>query len=130
MHSVYRTVLLEDVIRIVNYCRNHTVKNGGLFEVYPDPDNNLFMIIVNSCSESDSKQQLRPLGAFYCNYAGLGVITIEEEDVHFDGAESRKRHVTAIKQVIDILLKKGFPGTHISFNDLPALKPPEEGYPK
>ena len=123
MHSVYRTALLEDVIRIVDYCRNHTVKNGGIFGVYPDPDENLFMIIVNSGSESDSKHQLRPLGAFYCNYAGLGVITIEEEDPHFDGAKSRKRHVAAVKQVIDILLKKGYPGTHISFNDLPALKP-------
>ena len=122
MHNVYRTASLENVIRIVEYCRNHTVKNGGLFEVYPDPDENLFMIIVNSCSESNSKH-FRPLGAFYCNYAGPGVITIEEEDSHFDGAKSRKRHVIAIKQVIDILLKKGFPGTHISFNDMPALKP-------
>ena len=123
MHSVYRTASLEDITRIVDYCRNHTVKKGGLFEVYPDPDENLFMIIVNSCSESDLNHQLRPLGAFYCNYAGPGVITIEEEDLHFDGAESRKRHVTATKQVIDILLKKGYPGTHISFNDLSALKP-------
>ena len=122
MHSVYRTASLEDVTRIVNYCQNNTVKNGGLFEVYPDPDENLFMVIVNSCSESDSKHQLRPLGAFYCNYAGPGVITIEEEDFHFDGTGSYKRHVTAIKQVIDILLKKGFPGIHISFNDMPALK--------
>ena len=122
MHSVYRTASLEDITRIVDYCRNHTVKKGGLFEVYPDPDENLFMIIVNSCSELDLNHQLRPLGAFYCNYAGPGVITIEEEDLHFDGAESRKRHVTATKQVIDILLKQGFPGVYISFNDMPALK--------
>ena len=122
MHSVYRTVPLEDVFRIVDYCRNYTVKNGGLFEVYPDPDENLFMIVVNSCSELDSMRQLRPLGAFYCNYVGPGVITIEEEDPHFDGAKSRKRHVTAIKQVIDILLKDGFPDTQIGFNDLPALR--------
>ena len=122
MHTVYRTAPLVDVIRIVDYCRHHTVKIGGLFEVYPDPDENLFMIIVNSCSESDSKYPLRPLGAFYCNYAGPGVITIEEEDPHFDGSESRKRHIAAIKQVIDILLKKGFPGVHISFNDMPFLK--------
>ena len=122
MHSIYRTASLKDVIRIINYCRNHTVKNGGLFEVYPDPDENLFMIVVNSCSESDSKRPFRPLGAFYCNYAGPGVISIEEEDPHFDGVKSRKRHVTAIKQVIDILLKKGFPGVHISFNDMPSLK--------
>ena len=124
MHSVYRTVSFENVIRIVDYCRSNTVKNGGLFEVYPDSDENLFMIIVNSCSEldSDSGYQLRPLGAFYCNYAGPGIITIEEEDLHFDGTESRVRHVTAIKQVIDILIKKGFPNVHISFNDMPALK--------
>ena len=122
MHSVYRTVPLEDVFRIVDYCRNYTVKNGGLFEVYPDPDENLFMIVVNSCSELDSMRQLRPLGAFYCNYVGPGVITIEEEDPHFDGAKSRKRHVTAIKQVIDILLKDGFPDTQIGFNDPPALR--------
>ena len=122
MHSVYRATSLQDVTRIVDYCRGHNIKNGGLFEVYPDPQKNLFMIIVNSCSESDSKHQLRPLGAFYCNYAGPGLITIEEEDPYFDGAESRKRHVTAIKQVIDILLKKGFPGMQISFNDMLALK--------
>lgn len=122
MHVVYRTTSFEDTIRIVDYCRNHNVKNGGLFEVYSDSDESLFMIIVNSCSELDSMRQLRPLGAFYCNYAGEGVITIEEEDPHFDGVDSRKRHVNAIKQVIDILLREGFPGTHISFNDLPALK--------
>ena len=122
MHSVYRTAPLEDVLRIIDYCRNHTVKSGGLFEVYPDPTESLFMVIVNSCSESDLKVQFRPLGAFYCNYSGPGVITIEEEDPHFDGAESRRRHITAIKQVIDILLKRGFPGTCISFNDMPALK--------
>jgi len=122
MHSVYRTAPVEDVFRIVDFCSSHTVKNGGLFEVYPDPGGNLFMVIVNSCSEMDSKHQSHPLGAFYCNYAGLGVITIEEEGPYFDGAESRRRHVTAIKQVIDILLAEGFPGTQISFNELPALK--------
>ena len=122
MHVVHCTAPLEDVLRIVEYCRNYNVKNGGLFEVYPDPGENLFMIIVNSCSEMDPDYELRPLGAFYCNYAGPGVITIENDDPHIDGAESRKRHVTAIKQVIDILLKEGFPETHISFNDLPALK--------
>ncbi|MBT5967772.1 MAG: hypothetical protein HOG61_00170, partial [Nitrospina sp.] len=51
-----------------------------------------------------------------------GIITIEEEDPHFDGVESRGRHVSAIKQVIDILLKEGFSGVKISFKELPALK--------
>ena len=122
MHCVYRTVSVEDVFRVVDFCSSHTVKNGGLFEVYPDPEGNLFMVIVNSCSALDSKHRFQPLGAFYCNYAGPGVITIEEEDLHFDGVESRRRHVTAIKQVIDILLAEGFPGVQISFNELPALK--------
>jgi len=122
MHSVYRTVSVEDVVRIVDFCSSHSAKNGGLFEVYPDPEGNLFMVIVNSCSALDSKHQSHPLGSFYCNYAGPGVITIEEEDPHFDGVESRRRHVTAIKQVIDILLAEGFPGTQISFNEWPALK--------
>ena len=122
MHSVYRTVSPEDVFRIVDFCGNNSVNNGGLFEVYPDSGGSLFMVIVNSCSEFDSKHRPHPLGAFYCNYAGPGVITIEEEDPHFDGVESRRRHVTAIKQVIDILLAEGFPGVQISFNELPALK--------
>jgi len=122
MHSVYRTASVEDVFRIVDFCSSHNIKNGGLFEVYPDSAENLFMIIVNSCSELDSKHRSHPLGAFYCNYAGPGVITIEEEDPHFDGVNSRRRHVTAIKQVIDILLAKGFPGTEISFKEFPVLK--------
>ncbi len=122
MHSIYRTASPEDVFRIVDFCSSNNVKNGGLFEVYPDSGGSLFMVIVNSCSEFDSKHRPHPLGAFYCNYAGPGVITIEEEDPHFDGVESRRRHVTAIKQVIDILLAEGFPGIQISFNELPALK--------
>ena len=122
MHSVYRTESPEDVFRIVDFCSSNTVKNGGLFEVYPDPGGSLFMVIVNACSKLDSKYRPHPLGAFYCNYAGPGVITIEEEDPHFDGVESRGRHVTAIKQVIDVLLAEGFPGVQISFNELPALK--------
>ncbi len=121
MHVVYKTVAPGEVDRIIAYCSHHNVKNGGLFEVYPGADGGLVMVIVNSCSESGPQGKLRPLGAFYLNYSGPGVISIEEEDPHFDGAESRKRHVTAIKQVIDILLKAGFPGNTIAFQDLPAL---------
>ena len=71
MHSVYRTASVEDVFRIVDYCSSYTIKNGGLFEVYPDPGANLFMVIVNSCSELDPRHRFRPLGAFYCNYGAL-----------------------------------------------------------
>ena len=122
MHSIYKAVPVEDVERILNYCHQHSVNNGGLFEVYPSPDSSMEMVIVNSCSEDAQENERRPLGAFYCNYSGPGVISIEDEDPHFDGAGSRKRHVKAIKQVIDILLQEGFPGTQIKFNDLPALK--------
>ncbi len=121
MHTVYKTVPPEDAERILEYCRANNVKNGGLFEVYPGPDGGLVMVIVNSCSESGPRNALRPLGAFYLNYSGPGVISIEEEDPHFDGSLSRRRHVAAIKQVIDLLLKEGFSGNTITFNDLPGI---------
>ena len=105
--------------RVVDYCRSASARNGGLFEVYSMPGEDMHMIVVNSSPGDDEK--FRPLGGFYCNYMRPGVISIEEDDPHFDGAESRKRHVAAIKQVIDIIIKQGFPGTNISFNNLPAL---------
>lgn len=122
MHAVCKAVSFEDVQRVIEYCQRHTVSNGGLFEVYPGPDPAMAMIIVNSCSREGPVDSLRPLGAFYCNFVAPGVISIEEEDPHLDGADSRKQYVKAIKQVIDIILEKGYPGTRISFNDLPALK--------
>lgn len=122
MHAVYKAVSFEDVQRVIAYCQDHTIQNGGLFEVYPGEGPHMVMMIVNSNSGEGPTNTFRPLGAFYCNFIAPGVISIEEEDPHFDGAESRKRHVKAIKQVIDILLDKGYPGARISFNDLPALK--------
>jgi hypothetical protein len=121
MHAVYKAVPLEDIQRVLDYCRSHMKNNGGLFEVYPGQDN-MEMVIVNACSGENGLKQLCPLGAFYCNFVAPGVISIEEEDPHFDGAKTRKRHVRAIKQVIDILLKEGHPGNEISFQDLSALK--------
>lgn len=108
--------------RVVDYCRSNSAQSGGLFEVYSMPGEDMHMIVVNSSSPDDKK--FRPLGGFYCNYMRPGAISIEEDDPHFDGAESRKRHVAAIKQVIDIIIKHGFPGTKISFDDLPALNLP------
>ena len=96
--------------------------HGGLFEVYASPGEDVHMVIVNACAEDGPSHQFRPLGAFYCNYMGPGIISIEEEDPHFDSVGSVKRHVAAIKQVIDLLLKEAYAGTTISFNDLPALK--------
>jgi hypothetical protein len=122
MHAVYKAVPLEDVQRIIDYCREHTTNNGGLFEVYPGPEDDMAMMIVNARSGEEPLSVLRPIGAFYCNFVGPGVISIEEEDPHFDGAESRKRHVRAIKQVIELLLQEGYPGNEISFKELPTLK--------
>ena len=121
MHQDYKDVSIEDMQRILAYCRHHSVKAGGLFEVYTTPGTDIHMVIVNSCSENGPLEQFRPLGAFYLNYTRLGAITIEVEDPHFDGMESRKRHVAAIRQVIDLLIEHAFPGTEISFNDLPGL---------
>ncbi|MFQ5450895.1 MAG: hypothetical protein ACE5E9_09715 [Nitrospinaceae bacterium] len=119
MHAVYRAVPFEDVSRILEYCRTNSVQNGGLFEVYPGPEGGMEMVIVNSSAEKGPAPNFRPLGAFYCNFVAPGVISLEEEDPHFDGVPSRKRHVKAIKQVIDILLHDAFPGTRIHFQDLP-----------
>ncbi len=122
LHTIYKSVPVEEVDRILAYCRAHTLQKGGLFEVYPGPDGFMHMVIVNSCSQDDPAGILRPLGAFYCNYHGPGIISIEDEDPDHDGMPTRRRHVQAVKQVIDILLQEGYPGTRIRFNDLPGLK--------
>jgi len=118
MHAVYKAVAVADIQRIIDYCRDHMKNNGGLFEVYPGPEDNMVLIVVNACSGEISFSALRPVGSFYCNFIAPGVISIEEEDPHFDGVDSRKRHVQAIKQVIDILLKEGYPGNKISITPL------------
>ncbi len=124
MHVKYAEISYEDARRILHYCQCNSVKDGGLFEPYSTPGQDLHLVIVNSCAESDpdATLKLRPLGGFYLNYMGPGIISIEEDDPHFDGAESRKRHVRAVKQVIDILIREGYPGVKIKFNDLPALQ--------
>ena len=121
MHTLYRDVSFEDAKRILDYCRDHTVQRGGLFEVYSTPGADTHMVIVNSSPESGPQDLFRPLGAFYINYLHTGSLTIENEDPEHDGMPSTKRHVAAIKQVLDILIKEAHPGVQISFNDLPAI---------
>lgn len=118
MHTVYKAIPTEDIDRIIAYCGEHTIQNGGLFEVYPGPDGMMKMIVVNSCAEDEPLEKFHPLGAFYCNYIGPGVISIEEEEPHHDGMPSTKRHIKAIKQAIDILIKEGYPGTKIGYKNL------------
>jgi len=121
MHTVYKEVSVEDAQRMLDYCRRHSVKEGGMFEVFSTPGQDIHMVIVNSCSEDEPLEKFRPLGAFYLNYLKPGTISIEEDDPHFDGAPARKYHVAAIRQVIDLLWEYAYPGHTLSFNDLPAI---------
>lgn len=98
MHTVYKALSPEEVNRIIAYCKQHTVKNGGLFEVYPDPETLVTMVVVNSRSED------KPVGTFYCNYLGPGIISLEEEDPDHDGMPSARRHIKALKQTIETLI--------------------------
>jgi hypothetical protein len=104
LHIVYKALPPADVERIITYCRIHTTQNGGLFEVYPSPDGLMTMVVVNSSPEEEPLKMFRPLGAFYCNYLGPGIISLDEEDPHHDGMPSAQCHITAIKQVIDNLI--------------------------
>ena len=117
LHTVYKALPIEDVERIIAYCQSHTIQDGGLFEVYPGPEGMMKMVVVNSAPEDEPLDKFRPLGAFYCNYLGPGIISLEEEDPHHEGMPSAKRHNKAIKQMIDILIRQGFPGTNIRYQD-------------
>lgn len=99
MHTVYKALDPEDVDRIIAYCKGHTIQKGGVFEVYPDGI--VTMVVVNS--EDEPLEKFRPLGAFYCNYLGPGIISLEEEDPGHDGMPSAQNHVKAIKRIIDNL---------------------------
>ncbi|MBI4382664.1 MAG: hypothetical protein HY579_01355 [Nitrospinae bacterium] len=122
MHNLYKNIAPEDMRRILDYCHRNTIKNGGLFEVYSTPGEDVHMVIVSSCSEDEPLERFRPLGAFYCNYLHPGSVSIEDEDPYHDGTPSTRRHVEAVKQVVDLLIQHGYPGVKIRFNDLPALR--------
>ncbi len=102
MHTVYKALAPEDVESIITYCQDHTIKNGGLFEVYPD--GLVTTIVVNSTDEP--MEQFHPLGAFYCNFLGPGIISLEEQNPILDSMSSVQSHTKAIKQTIDSLTKK------------------------
>ena len=102
MHTVYKALAPEDVESIITYCQDHTIKNGGLFEVYPD--GLVTTIVVNSTDEP--MEQLHPLGAFYCNFLGPGIISLEEQNPNHASMSSVQNHTKAIKQTIDSLTKK------------------------
>ena len=104
MHTVYKALSREEVDRIIAYCKERTIPKGGIFEVYPDPDGLKTMIVVNSRPEDEPLEKFRPIGAFYCNYLSLGIISLEEEEPHHDGMPSAQNHIQSIKKTIDTLI--------------------------
>ena len=102
MHTVYKALTPENVESIIAYCQDHTIQNGGLFEVYPD--GLVTTIVVNS--KDEPVEQFHPLGAFYCNFLGPGIISLEEQNSDHDNMSSVQNHIKAIKQIIDSLTKK------------------------
>jgi hypothetical protein len=112
LHTVYKALSPEDVELIIAYCQDHTIQNGGLFEVYPDPDGSVTTVVVNSRLENESLENFRPVGAFFCNYLGPGIISLEEGDPHHDGMPTAKNHIKSIKQTIDTLTSTTRRGAH------------------
>ena len=101
--------------RVLAYCKQHTLKNNGPFEVYPGEEDSQTMVIVNSGQEKEPLENFKPLGAFYCNYMGEGIISLDQEESDYDAMPSAKEHVQSIKQVIDILIEKAYPGVQLKF---------------
>ena len=118
MHTVYKAISPEEMQRVIDYCKQHTLKTGGPFEIYPGERDSQVMVIVNSHHEKDPMEKFKPLGSFYCNYMGEGIISLDEEEPDYDAMSSTKKHIKAIKEVIDILIEKACPGVQLK---LPIL---------
>ena len=118
MHTVYKAILPEEMERVLSYCKENNRKKGGPFEIYPGEINSQIMVLVNSNYGEESIEKLKPLGSFYCNYMGEGIISFDEAEADYDVIPSAKEHIKAIKQVIDILIEKAYPGAHLKFPSL------------
>ena len=118
LHTVYKAISPEEMERVLSYCKENTRKKGGPFEIYPDEINSQIMVIVNSSDEKESIEKLKPLGSFYCNYIGEGIISFDQAEADYDTTPSVKEHIKAVKQVIDILIEKAYPGAHLKFPSL------------
>jgi hypothetical protein len=110
LHTVYKAVSPEDMNRILAYCKQH-----ALFEIYPGEKGLQKTVIVNSSQENEPLENFKPLGSFYCNYLGEGIISIDQEEYGYDAMPSAQKHVVVIKLVIDILIKKAHPGVQLKF---------------
>jgi len=118
LQTIYKAISPEEMERVLSYCKENTRKKGGPFEIYPDEINSQIMVIVNSSHEKESIEKLKPLGSFYCNYIGEGIISFDQAEADYDATPSVKEHIKAVKQVIDILIEKAYPGAHLKFPSL------------
>ena len=118
LHTVYKAILPEEMERVLSYCKENNRKKGGPFEIYPGEINSQIMVLVNSNYGVESIDKLKPLGSFYCIYMGEGIISFDEAEADYDVIPSAKEHIKAIKQVIDILIEKAYPGAHLKFPSL------------
>ena len=118
LHTVYKAISPEEMERVLSYCKENTRKKGGPFEIYPGESNSQIMVIVNSNHETESIEKFKPLGSFYFNYVGEGIISLDDKEADYDAMPSAKEHIKAVKQVIDILIEKAYPGAHLSFPEL------------
>ena len=101
--------------RVLNYCKQHTIKNKGPFEIYIGEEVSKIMVIVNSSLKNEPLEKFKPLGAFYCNYLGEGIISLDQKETGYDAMPSVKKHEQLIKQVVDILIDKAYPGAELHF---------------
>ena len=115
LHTVYKAISLEEMDRILTYCKQHTFKNKGPFEIYSGTEDLQIMVIVNSVQENEPLEKFKPIGTFYCNYMGEGIISLDQEETNYDAVPSAQKHVQVIKQVVDILIEKAYPGAQLEF---------------
>ena len=115
MHTIYKAVSPDDINRVIAYCKQHTIKNQGPFEIYIGEEVSQAMVIVNSCLKDEPLDKFKPLGAFYCNYLGEGIISLDQKETGYDAMPSVKKHEQLIKQVVDILIDKACPGAELHF---------------
>ena len=118
LHTIYKAISPEEMERMLSYCKENTLKKGGPFEIYPGEINSQIMVLVNSNHKKESIEKLRPLGSFYCNYMGEGIISFDQAEADYDAVPSAKEYIKVIKQVIDILIEKAYPGAHLKFPSL------------
>ena len=115
MHTIYKAISPDEMNRVLAYCKQHTLKNKGPFEIYPGEEVSQVMVIVNSRQENEPLEKFKPVGAFYCNYLGEGIISLDQKATDYDAVPSAKKYEQLLKQVINMLIEKAHPGVELPF---------------